>query len=103
MTLDEVQKLTPDFNWGTYFETLSLDPKVPINVDQPKFLEEFQKQLKESSVADWKVYLTWQVSVFRSSFALDALRAGKLRVQSKIFAGRGGDEAALEALRRSNR
>jgi putative endopeptidase len=61
MTLDEVQKLTPDFNWGTYFETLSLDPKVPINVDQPKFLEEFQKQLKDSSVADWKTYLTWQV------------------------------------------
>ena len=61
MTLDEVQKLTPDFSWGTYFETLSLDPKVTINVDQPKFLEEFQKQLKESSVADWKTYLTWQV------------------------------------------
>src|SRR5580704_2443553 len=61
MTLDEVQKLTPGFNWGTYFETLSLDPKVPINVDQPKFLEEFQKQLKETSVDDWKVYLTWHI------------------------------------------
>jgi putative endopeptidase len=61
MTLDEVQKLTPGFNWGTYFETLSLDPKIPINVDQPKFLEEFQKQLKETSADDWKVYLTWHV------------------------------------------
>jgi putative endopeptidase len=61
MTLDEVQKLTPDFNWSNYFETLSIDPKVPINVDQPKFLEEFQKQLRESSVADWKTYLAWQV------------------------------------------
>ncbi|HUE43836.1 MAG TPA: M13 family metallopeptidase [Candidatus Sulfotelmatobacter sp.] len=61
MTLDEVQKLTPDFNWSTYFETLSIDAKVPINVDQPKFMEEFQKQLKETSVADWKTYLTWQV------------------------------------------
>jgi putative endopeptidase len=61
MTLDEVQKLTPGFNWSTYFETLSLDAKVSINVDQPKFLEEFQKQLKETSVDDWKVYLTWHV------------------------------------------
>jgi putative endopeptidase len=61
MTLDEVQKLTPGFNWSTYLETLSLDPKISINVDQPKFLEEFQKQLKESSVDDWKAYLTWQV------------------------------------------
>jgi putative endopeptidase len=61
MTLDEVQKLTPGFNWSTYFEALSLDPKVAINVDQPKFLEEFQKQLKDASVADWKAYLTWHV------------------------------------------
>src|SRR5882757_8042065 len=61
MTLDEVQKLTPSFDWSVYFETLGLDPKVPINVDQPKFLEEFHKQLKESPVEDWKTYLTWQV------------------------------------------
>jgi endothelin-converting enzyme/putative endopeptidase len=61
MTLDQVQKLTPAFNWSAYFDTLSLDSKVSINVDQPKFLEEFQKQLKESSVDDWKAYLTWQV------------------------------------------
>jgi putative endopeptidase len=61
MTLDEVQKLTPDFNWSTYFEALSINPSVPVNVDQPKFLEEFQKQLKDTSIADWKIYLTWQV------------------------------------------
>jgi putative endopeptidase len=61
MTLDEVQQLTPGFNWSMYFETLSIDPSVPINVDQPKFLEEFQKQMKETSIADWKIYLTWQV------------------------------------------
>ena len=34
---------------------------MPFNVDQPKFLEEFQKQLKDTSIADWKIYLTWQV------------------------------------------
>jgi len=61
MKLDEVQKLTPDFNWSTYFADLKIDPSVPFNVDQPKFLEEFQKQLKDTSIADWKIYLTWQV------------------------------------------
>jgi putative endopeptidase len=61
MSLDDVQKLTLGFNWGTYFETLSLSPDVPINVDQPKFLEEFQKQLKETPIGDWKTYLTWHV------------------------------------------
>jgi putative endopeptidase len=61
MTLDEVQKLTPDFSWGEYFKAANLDPGIAINVDQPKFMEEFQKQLKETSIADWKTYLTWQV------------------------------------------
>ena len=60
MKLDDLQKLTPDFNWPEYFKTGNLDPSVAINVDQPKFMQEFQRQLKETSLADWKTYLTWQ-------------------------------------------
>jgi putative endopeptidase len=61
MSLDDLQKLTPGFNWGTYYEALGLSPDVPINVDQPKFLEEFQKQFKKTPIGDWKTYLTWHV------------------------------------------
>ena len=60
MKLDDLQKLTPDFNWVEYFNTANLDPSIAINVDQPKFMQEFQRQLKETSLADWKTYLTWQ-------------------------------------------
>ncbi len=61
MKLDEVQKLTPDFNWTEYFKAANLDPSIAINVDQPKFMQEFQRQLQQTSLADWKTYLTWQV------------------------------------------
>jgi putative endopeptidase len=61
MKLDDVQKLTPDFNWGEYFKALHVDPRVVLNVDQPKFMQEFQRQLRQTSLADWKTYLTWQV------------------------------------------
>ncbi|MGB8523606.1 MAG: M13 family metallopeptidase [Candidatus Acidiferrales bacterium] len=61
MNLDEVQKLTPDFNWAEYFKVLKVAPSVAINVDQPKFMQEFQRQLQQTSIADWKTYLTWQV------------------------------------------
>jgi len=60
MKLDDLQKLTPDFNWVEYFKTANLDPSIAINVDQPKFMQEVQRQLKETSLADWKTYLTWQ-------------------------------------------
>jgi endothelin-converting enzyme/putative endopeptidase len=61
MQLDEVQKLTPDFHWAAYIQTMNVDPHVAINVEQPKFLQEFQQQLKQTSLADWKTYLTWHV------------------------------------------
>ena len=61
MKVDDLQKLTPDFNWAEYFKTGNLDPSVAINVDQPKFMQEVQRQLKETSLADWKTYLTWQL------------------------------------------
>ncbi|HEY2460571.1 MAG TPA: M13 family metallopeptidase [Candidatus Acidoferrum sp.] len=61
MKLEDAQKLTPDFNWAEFFAAYHLEPGVAINVDQPKFLQEVQRQLKETSLADWKTYLTWQV------------------------------------------
>jgi putative endopeptidase len=61
MKMDDLQKITPDFTWAEYFKTAGLDPSVAINVDQPKFMQEVQRQLKETSLADWKTYLTWQL------------------------------------------
>ena len=56
-----MQGLTPDFSWREYFKALNVDPGVAFNVDQPKFMQEFERQLQETSLADWKTYLTWQV------------------------------------------
>jgi len=61
MSLDDVQQLTPDFNWTVYFQAMKVDPGVAFNVDQPKFMQEFQRQLRQTSLADWKTYLTWWV------------------------------------------
>src|SRR5437762_12595018 len=32
-----------------------------MNVDQPKFLPEFDRQLQQAPLADWKVYLKWSL------------------------------------------
>jgi endothelin-converting enzyme/putative endopeptidase len=40
---------------------VNVDPRVVLNVAQPKFMQEFQRQLQHTSLADWKTYLTWQV------------------------------------------
>jgi endothelin-converting enzyme/putative endopeptidase len=59
MKLDEGQKLAPSFEWTKHFAGLNLDPKVAFNVEEPKFLAEVERQLKQTPIEDWKTYLKW--------------------------------------------
>jgi putative endopeptidase len=56
----ELQKLTPRFDWNVYFEAAGL-PKGDLNVQQPKFLREVDRQLGATPVSTWKTYLKWQL------------------------------------------
>ncbi len=56
----DLQKLAPAVDWQAYFRDARL-PHADLNVDQPKFLEEVDRQFRETSMADWKTYLKWQL------------------------------------------
>ena len=60
MKFSEMAQLAPHFDWNGYFKAEQLPP-ADLNVDQPKFLQEFDRQLTSVSVADWKTYLKWQL------------------------------------------
>jgi endothelin-converting enzyme/putative endopeptidase len=60
MTYAELQKLTPAFDWDAYYEASSLSP-ADVNVTEPKFMQEFNRQLGETQLADWQTYLKWHV------------------------------------------
>ncbi len=59
-TFEELQKLAPAFDWNNYFQAASLS-KAPLNVSEPKFMQEFNRLLTEESVPTWKTYLRWQL------------------------------------------
>ena len=59
-TYAQLQQLTPHFDWDGYYKDASL-PRVNLNVQEPKFMEEFDRQLSTTPLADWKIYLTWQL------------------------------------------
>jgi putative endopeptidase len=61
MTPAQLQSLTPNFKWSDYFKTIGLARKTDVNVGQPKFFEEMNRQLASNSVADWKTYLRWHL------------------------------------------
>jgi endothelin-converting enzyme/putative endopeptidase len=60
MPFADLQKLTPAFDWSVFARRVGL-PAAPINVDQPKFRTEVNRQLTETPLADWKTYLSWNV------------------------------------------
>jgi endothelin-converting enzyme/putative endopeptidase len=59
MPFAELQKLTPRFDWAAYFDSARV-PKADLNVFEPRFLQEVDRKLGETPVADWKTYLRWQ-------------------------------------------
>ncbi|HET7502392.1 MAG TPA: M13 family metallopeptidase [Kofleriaceae bacterium] len=60
MTAAELQKLTPSFDWAAYGKAAGVKPG-RLNVTEPAFLAELERQLKATPVADWKTYFTWHV------------------------------------------
>jgi putative endopeptidase len=60
-TFVQLQTMAPHFDWAEYFKHNQLAQNVDLNVDQPKYMQEFDRQLQQNSLADWKVYLKWQI------------------------------------------
>ena len=56
----DLQKLAPHFDWPRYFQGSGL-PKADLNVQEPKFLQEVDRQLRSTPLPDWKTYLKWQL------------------------------------------
>ena len=60
MTFAELQQLTPHFDWAGYYRAAGLTP-ADLNVDQPAFLKEVERQLVQTPLPKWKAYLSWQL------------------------------------------
>jgi putative endopeptidase len=54
-------KLTPNFSWSSYLKAIGAPEKIAVNVQQPKFFQQFSKQLTGEPLSAWKIYLKWQL------------------------------------------
>jgi len=64
-TFADLKKLSPAMDWDGFFTAAKIS-RADLNVNEPKFLQEVDRQVRETSLADWKTYLKWQ---FLHSFA----------------------------------
>jgi endothelin-converting enzyme/putative endopeptidase len=60
-TLAQLQAMAPHIDWAEYLKHKQIPQDVDMNVDQPKFMQELDRQIQEDPLADWKVYLKWHL------------------------------------------
>ena len=59
-TFAKLQAMTPRFDWAAFYEEAKL-PQGDLNVEEPAFLAQFEKELAETPLADWRTYLKWRL------------------------------------------
>ncbi|HET6992520.1 MAG TPA: M13 family metallopeptidase, partial [Bacteroidia bacterium] len=61
MTMADLKKLCPNFEWPTYFKTLGAPDMANIIVSQPSFMRQFNSMITNQSIDAWKAYFRWQL------------------------------------------
>jgi putative endopeptidase len=60
MSFAQLRKLTPHIDWDGYFAEAKL-PRIDVNVTEPKFMTQLDRELRATPVTTWKAYLKWQL------------------------------------------
>jgi putative endopeptidase len=79
-------KLAPAMDWDGYFGSAKLS-RTDLNVTEPKFLKEVDRQLRETPLADWKTYLTWQLLNGKADALSDPFVNENFEFQGKYLSG----------------
>ncbi len=58
---EELQRMTPQFDWDAYFSQLSAPSFQQLNVTEPKFFEGVNQQLTVQKLPAWRAYLRWRL------------------------------------------
>jgi putative endopeptidase len=66
MTVVELQKLAPAFDWNTYFAKVSVGSLASslgtLNVVTPDYFHVMNEEIEKENLADWKIYLRWHAA-----------------------------------------
>jgi len=60
-SIAQLQKLAPSIDWKRYMKDSGAPQERTVNVMQPDYMRAMSKMLASVPLADWKVYLRWQL------------------------------------------
>jgi endothelin-converting enzyme/putative endopeptidase len=85
-TYAQLKQLAPRFDWDRYFDEAKL-PRSDLNLAEPKLLQQLDKELKDTSLATWKAYLTWQLLDSASPWLSKPFAEASFNYRDKLLGG----------------
>ncbi len=85
-TYAQLKQLAPRFDWDRYFDEARL-PRSDLNLAEPKLLQQLDKELKDTSLATWKAYLTWQLLDSASPWLSRPFAEASFNFRDKLLGG----------------
>ena len=79
-------KLAPAMDWDAYFASAKIS-RADLNVSEPDFMKEVDRQLRETPLADWKTYLAWQLLNAKADVLSEAFVNENFAFQGKYLSG----------------
>jgi putative endopeptidase len=68
MTVPDLYKIAPDFDWNAYFAAVNVPQFQILNVGWPDFFKDVNDQVKSASLDDWKTYFRFHVANARAHY-----------------------------------
>ncbi|KAJ3007290.1 hypothetical protein HKX48_009222 [Thoreauomyces humboldtii] len=90
-TVDELKAANPNIAWSAYFKTLHFTSEGAFNntlsVDNPDFFRKIDQLFVETSIEDWRHYLTFHVLRAVAPYASKAFVDASFEFEQKVLSG----------------
>lgn len=87
MTVEELQKLTPNVDWQAYLDATGLKNVDKVIVSQPKYMKELTTILSAQHIDDIKAYLKWTLVNSSASYLSTEMEKANWEFYSKTLQG----------------
>lgn len=87
-TLVELEKLTPNINWNSYFLSIGIKTPQKLVLNNVKFYEGLNTTINSISVADWKVFLKWKLIDEAAPYLSNNFIAESFKFKGTVLSGR---------------
>ncbi|MBI3801698.1 MAG: M13 family metallopeptidase [Deltaproteobacteria bacterium] len=84
MKLTDLQALTPRFDWSAYCQRRGISTLTHLNVRQPAFFQAVDTLLDRVPLAEWPVYLKWQLVLRALPYLSDAFVEEQQRMNQVV-------------------